>query len=276
MAEPAATDLAPFTRARVERIALQALRDAGVLGVVPTPLEALRAPAGIAEVRPMPELPQHARQTARKLLGATWYEERTIFVERAQGPARRRFTEAHELMHALCPWHAAALREDTSAELFRDSAAALEAEANHGAGVLIYQGALSERLDGPPSLDEARELATAFGASVHATLLEYVRTHPAPVAALVAGRFPRPDGALPVWRAIASPAFDRPLAPAPIASGSPLREVIEAARQGRGAGGASVPWRDRTGAPTELVAHAHDNRHVFLVLLSAPAVARAA
>jgi hypothetical protein len=132
--QPAAiVELAPFTRVRVERIATDALRAAGVIGVIPTPLEALREPAGIAEVRPMPELPPHARATTRTLLGATWFEERAIFVERAQKEPRRRFTEAHELMHALCPWHAAALREDTSAELFRSSAHRLEVEANFGA-----------------------------------------------------------------------------------------------------------------------------------------------
>jgi hypothetical protein len=37
-----------------------------------------------------------------------------------------------------------------------------------------------------------------------------------------------------------------------------------------------VPWRDRAGARVELAAEAHDNRHVFLALLSEPAVARAA
>jgi hypothetical protein len=270
-------DLAPFTRARVERLAIDALRRADALGVIPTPLEALRGPAGIVDVRPMPELPQRARATARKLLGATWFEERAIFVERAQGEARRRFTEAHELMHALCPWHAAALREDTSAELFRATAVALEAEANFGAGVLLHQGELARRLAGPPALAEALRLAAAFGASAHATLHEYVRVHPAPVAVLVAGRFPRRDGSLPVWRGIASPAFAARLPPPAavlprgIAAGTALREVIEAARHGRAATGARVPWRDRAGGRIELAAEAHDNRHVFLALLAEPA-----
>lgn len=70
---------------------------------------------------------------------------------------------------------------------------------------------------------------------------------------------------------LASRTFRRRLDPVPIAPGSRLRELIEAARQGGPALG-RIRWRDRT----ELLAQAHDNRHVFLVLLTAPAIAPAA
>src|SRR5215208_1391691 len=111
--------LPAYTTRRLERIADDALAATGALGVLPTPLEALREVAGIRGVEPMPALPDRVRTPGRRLLGALWYEERTIFLEEGQSEARRRFTEAHELVHGLCPWHEAVLREDTSDELFR-------------------------------------------------------------------------------------------------------------------------------------------------------------
>src|SRR3954451_14785017 len=115
------TDLPAFTSRRLERIAEDALASAGVLGVLPTPLDALRPVAGIRAVEAMPALPERIRTPGRRLLGALWFDERTIFLEESQSDARRRFPEAHELMHALCPWHEALLREDTSDELFRSA-----------------------------------------------------------------------------------------------------------------------------------------------------------
>src|SRR5215217_7984539 len=163
--------MADFTHRRIEAIAERALARAGVLGVLPTPLEALHPVAGIRALEPMPALPEHVRTPGRRLLGALWFEERTIFLDSDQSPARRRFTEAHELMHALCPWHEAVLREDTSDELFRSAAVgAIEAEANAGAGLLLFQGrdfaarVAAER----PSIAAPLALAREYGASVHA------------------------------------------------------------------------------------------------------------
>jgi hypothetical protein len=65
MTEPSA-----FTNRRLERIAEDALKAAGVLGVLPTPLDALRPVAGIRAVEPMPALPERIRTPRRRLLGA--------------------------------------------------------------------------------------------------------------------------------------------------------------------------------------------------------------
>ena len=91
-----------------------------------------RRPASCAR-RDIAALPAGLATPGRALLGALWFEERTIYVDLSQPEPRRRFTDAHEAMHALCPWHEATLREDTEAELFRATRAAIEAEANYGA-----------------------------------------------------------------------------------------------------------------------------------------------
>jgi IrrE N-terminal-like domain len=267
-----------FTRRRLERIADAALREAGVLGVVPTPLDALGAVARIRAVAPMPDLPDAVRTPGRPLLGALWFEERTIFVDERQAAARRRFTHAHELVHALCPWHEAALREDTEAELFRPTAAALEAEANLGAGLLIFQrGDFTQVAAGPPSLATALALCARYGASRHAAVHHYVQAHDAPVALLVAGRFPRRDGSLPVWRSVESPTFGA--RHGQVASrvaqglrpGDALHALAEAARVTSDVPATAV----RLGGDT-FRAEAYDNRHAFLVLLNHERRARAA
>lgn len=268
---------APFTHARIEAIAERALEQAGVLGVLPTPLEALHPVAGIRALEAMPALPDRVRTAGRRreLLGALWFEERAIFLDERQSAPRRRFTEAHELMHALCPWHEAVLREDTRDELFRATVDQIEAEANLGAAMLLFQGrhfaarVARER----PSIGTPLALAKEYGASVHAALHHYVLTHAAALALLVVGRFPRRDGSLPVWRSIESrrflQRFDRAAAATPegLLPGSPLRELVEAARRTSDPPVARLPWTDPRGRVRRVRAHAHDNRHAFLVLV---------
>jgi hypothetical protein len=270
------TDLQAFTARRLERIVEDALAAAGVLGMLPTPLEALHGVAGIRAVEPMPELPDRVRTPGRRLLGALWFEERTIFLEERQSEARKRFTHAHELVHALVPWHEAVIREDTRDELFRRAAVdAVEAEANAGAGLLLFQGRhLAARIGADrPSITAPLALAREYGASGHAALHHYVSTHAAALAMLVVGRFPRRDGSLPVWRSVESPRyrrrFDRAAAAIPggLLPGSPLRELVEAARRASEPPVARLPWTDARGAVRRVRAHAHYNRHAFLVLL---------
>jgi hypothetical protein len=194
-------ELNRFTRARLAAIAERALAEAGVAGVLPTPLDEVQRAAGIAARRDVAELPPGVATPGRELLGALWFERREVFVDLSQPGPRRRFTDAHETMHALCPWHEAVLREDTDAELFRDTALAIEAEANHGAGLLIFQGRrFAERIaDAPRDLATVLALAEAHGASLQATLHQFAEHHPAAVALLAIGRFPQRDGRLPLW-----------------------------------------------------------------------------
>ncbi len=111
-----------------------------MLGRLPTPLEEVQRAAGIVSRDDIAALPAGIATPGRALLGALWFERRTVYVDLAQPEPRRRFTDAHEAMHALCPWHEATLREDTEAELFRATRASIEAEANYGAAELIFQG----------------------------------------------------------------------------------------------------------------------------------------
>jgi IrrE N-terminal-like domain len=265
-----------FTRRRLEAIVEGALRSAGVLGVLPTPLEALREVAGIRGVEPMDRLPHDLVPQSRPLLGALWFAERTMYVDGRQSLPRRRFTEAHELMHALCPWHESVLRLDTEDELFRPVRATIEAEANAGAGLLIFQGREFARRAGtePPSIERALELAAEHGASAHATLHHLAETHRSAAALLTVGRFRQRGGGLPVWRTAESRSFltmfgraRERIAPA-LRPGTALHELAEAAR-GAGRAGAAIRLVDRAGRTRRCKAESYYNRHAFLVLITA-------
>jgi hypothetical protein len=109
--------------------------------------------------------------------------------------------------------------------------------------------------------------------SAEAIHQDYVATHAAALAMLVVGRFPRRDGSLPVWRSVESPRYRRRFEraaeaiPGGLLPGSPLRELVEAARRTSEPPVARLPWTDARGAVRRVRAHAHYNRHAFLVLL---------
>ena len=273
-------DVGPFALRRLEAMADGVLAEAGVAGVLPTPLEALREIARVRAVAPVEALP--VAGSGRRLLGAFWFEERILYVDERQSAVRRRFTEAHELIHALCPWHEAVLREDTEGELFRPAREAVEAEANAGAGLLIFQGSAFGRRAAAAAcaIESAMALAAEHGASVHATLHHYAQTHPAAVAMLTVGRFPRRDGSLPVWRSVESPAFRRRHGraadhyPDGLRPGTALHALVEAARTSSGCPADAVRLSDGR----LVAAQAHYNRHAFLLMLvdKGRALARAA
>jgi len=246
-----------YTRTRIAALCADALRRSGALGVLPTPLAALHELAGV-ELERLPV----AGPLRERLLGAVWFEERALFVRAGQSAARRRFTEAHETVHLLCPWHAAALRVDTAVEL-SGFAEGLEAEANYGAGQLIFQGdrfareaAAHER-----SLRTPFALAGVYGASRHAAAYHYAESHGEAVALVIAGRWPDASGRLPVWRTVESPAFARRHGRVPPLSSArgPLAEAIEAARR------TAEPVATRVGG---LRAEVANNRHCHLVLVT--------
>lgn len=269
-----ATEPAAYTAARLARIAEEALRASGALGEIPTPLAAVREAAGIRALEPVTALTGPGPVRGLPFLGALWFEERIAFVDPAQSLPRRRFTEAHEIAHALCPWHEAVLRADTRAELFGPVVDAIEREANACAGMLIFQAehfaAQVAAVD--CSIESALALADTYGASRQATLHRLVETSPAAAAMLLVGRFPRRDGTLPVWRSVESAAFRRRHGaakrdyPGGLAAGGLLAELVESARTSRGpASGIVSLGDDPRGRPMR--AQAYYNRHVFLVLL---------
>lgn len=207
-------ELGPYSRQRVAQVAEGLLRSAGVVGELPTPLEPVRRAAGIQEVLDISDLPKEmaAKKPPRwkRILGAMMFSERVTFIDRSEQLSRVNFTDAHETIHAACPWHEPILRLDNEDTLDGRIKETLELEANFGAARVIFQGNRFFRRTLQHQVSIATPLAVAdeYGASSHATLHYYAEGHPDAVALIVAGRFLYTDGSVPIWRIVKSESFD--------------------------------------------------------------------
>lgn len=215
---PQAPDVAAGqdARRRVEAIAERALQAAGVAGIVPTPLPAIAAVAGVTAKRDIGELPEEfSRQKPgrwKEILGAVVFATREIYVDEALPQRRERFTEAHEIAHVLIPWHESVFQIDDERRLFYGTDEPLEDEANAAAAHLLFQGhRYHERAKDDDQLSIATpiELAETHGASMHASIRYFVEQHDEPVAVLLCGRYQQFDGTLPIWRSFESSSFAR-------------------------------------------------------------------
>lgn len=267
---------------RVAGLVDGALRKAEVLGVLPTPIEAVQAIAGInsrLDISKLHDLPDPPPRALSKVLGAIVFDERVVFIDGDQAEVRVRFTDAHEATHALCPWHEQTLRlVDTEQTLFKEMSDLIEAEANYGAARLIFQGdhLMRRARDEQFSIQVPLVLAADYGASSTATIRYYVREHPAAVALLVTGRYARGDG-LPIWYSEESePFLSRfgrlpvllPDGPAPLRAGTPLGDLIEASRAASLTREGTVGLRAKDGTDRLFVAETFFNQHNFFMMVT--------
>jgi hypothetical protein len=202
-----------FAHQRVVRIAEAVLRDAGVMGVFPTPLDEVAEAAGIVETLNISQLPDvpafKAPKALGRILGALHFGSRTVFVDGGQIEGRVRWTRGHEITHNVVPWHRTSLLLDDEERLFRRVEEQREREANIGAAHLLFQGGrfFENALSYETSLKTPILLADDFGASMHATIWYYVEHHPGDVALAVAGMHQRATGHVPIFRTVESGSF---------------------------------------------------------------------
>lgn len=282
---PSDDPINPFTRQRIARLAEETLRRSGVVGVFPTPIDAVQRAAGVRERVDVTKLPKEVRAkkpaALKRILGALWFEERTIFIDTEQPDERVLFTDAHEATHAMCDWHEDILRLDTEDELFKQLHPGVEAEANFGAGHLIFQGGRFHQvaLQDQVSLRAPIALAKHYGASRHAAVHYYVQEHPDAVALLVAGRYPYCDGTLPVWRSVESVEFLRrfgrlrdrlPNRKLSIleGGGAPLAEIVNTARTAIDPPSKAIAIPDLDGHKRKFVAESFFNGYCNLVFVA--------
>lgn len=202
-----------FSRRQIIFLSESALQQAGVVDVLPTPLDVVAGGAGVSEIISIGELPEDLAIRKppgwKRILGAYLYRSDTAFVDLSQPVGRRRFTLAHETGHKLIPWHADSFHLDNDARIFEDTEEELEEEATLAGTLLIFQGGRfhTRALDYETGLQVPITLADTYGASITATARFYVEHHPDPVGLVIAGRFERADGTVPIWATVASKSF---------------------------------------------------------------------
>lgn len=121
----------------------------------------------------IPDIGRHLLTALSKSkLCAFWVPESSrILVDKDTPKPKHRWIEAHEIVHSVTPWHKAFLLGDNAETLDPTCHANLEAEANYGAGRLLFlQDRLSsEARDLTLSFSSIRQLAKRYGNSIVST-----------------------------------------------------------------------------------------------------------
>lgn len=214
-----------------------------------------------------------------RVLGGILFRERLVFVDRTQSEPRGRFTEAHETVHKLMPWHEASFRLDDKHRLFGPTREILEAEANYGAAVALFQGSvfMEIALGYRVTIATPMALADDFATSRHAAIRYYVESHPDAVALVVAGRYPHADGTVPVWLARESSSFRRRygsvlgalgMQKLPMAGGTSLGEIVAEAMTSGDPTQGNLTISNLAAELRPIVAEAFFNQHCVFLLLA--------
>jgi hypothetical protein len=110
-------------------------------------------------------------------VSAFWIPDgKRILIDKELPELKQRWAETHEVVHSITEWHQLFLFGDSKRELNPDCHDQLEAEANYGAGRLLFiEGRfVEEARDLGMCLSNIKALAERFGNTITSTLWRYV------------------------------------------------------------------------------------------------------
>lgn len=198
--KPDDATLPPNVHERVRKEAEKALREAGALGVFPTPVSDIMAAARLIEAQEdlaeegiLARLRRKAegalKSAVSKVIGLFHASSRHVFIDRTLKLVKQTFVRLHETAHGLLPWQREmyAVVEDCEMSLAPDVADQFDREANVFASEVLFQlgGFITEARDFEFGIGVPLKLSKKYGASVYASVREYVRKNPRPCAVLV-------------------------------------------------------------------------------------------
>lgn len=108
-------------------------------------------------------------------------DRKRIMIDQAVPSAKHRWIEGHEITHGILPWHAELMLGDTDHTLRPSCHEQLEAEANYGAGQLLFlrKRFVIQARDLPVSLATVRKLSGDFKNTMTSTLWRLIESvHP--------------------------------------------------------------------------------------------------
>jgi Zn-dependent peptidase ImmA (M78 family) len=124
--------------------------------------------------RQIAERPSLLLEAARKFdLSALFIpDKKRIFIDENVPDLKKRWYESHEVAHSLIPWHTDYMLGDDRTTLSQSCHQAIEAEANYGAGRLLFPAAAfnEARRGSVLSLAAVRAMAKIFGNTITSTL----------------------------------------------------------------------------------------------------------
>ncbi len=189
--------------AKIRKEAERALREAGVLGVFPTPIEEVMRVARVCEIeedllnpRFVAKLLGRAEKAGKaikralsKVIGLFHASDGLVFIDRTIMLVKKRFVRLHESAHGFLPWQRPmyAVVEDCERSLDPDTADLFDREANVFASEVLFQldAFRDEAAQQPFEIWTPVRLAKKFDASVYASVRQYVSKNRRACAVLV-------------------------------------------------------------------------------------------
>jgi hypothetical protein len=119
-------------------------------------------------------------------------DKKRILIDQTQHRLKWRWSEAHEVVHSVLDWHQPFMHGDSATTLSPDCQEQLEAEANYGAGRLLFlQGTFDEfARSTAPSFDLVKAAEKTFGNTLTSCLWRLVEALDVPALGIVS-RHPR-------------------------------------------------------------------------------------
>lgn len=123
-------------------------------------------------------------------------DRKRVLIDSSQPKLKWRWSEAHEIVHDGVPWHQDAMFGDTEYTLSPACHEQIEAEANYGAGrMLFFQDQFREFVSGSePTFELIKSATKRYGNTMTSTLWRLVEAMDVPALGLV-GPHPRGKGA---------------------------------------------------------------------------------
>ncbi len=288
MTRPDDSSLTPAQHAAVRAAAKRALQAADAFGQLPTPVPAIMAAAGITELaEPILDPAYLAAQRGQagdrlkralgKVQGLFDAAGRLVVIDRSLPAVRQTFIRLHETGHGVLPWQSQlyAVIEDCQASLDPAVAELFEREANVFAAEALFQldNFAYEAAQCAFGIRTPLALSSRYGASIYATMRQYVLKHHLPCALLVLdppAADPANGGQASLRRSVASASFrDRfgePAWPERLGPADPLGRLLPPPGRRMVEDGELV-LTDRAGAPCPLLGESFTQTHQLFILL---------
>lgn len=126
----------------------------------------------------LPDIGKHlATALAKSKLNAFWIPSaQRILLDETVPQPKHRWIEAHEITHSVTTWHKDYLLGDNRHTVDPECHAIIEAEANYGAGALLFMAErfTAESRDLSPTFDTVKALSKRYGNSIVSTLWRLV------------------------------------------------------------------------------------------------------
>lgn len=132
-----------------------------------------------------------------------------ILLDQDMPDLKKRWAESHEITHSLLPWHQEFMLGDTQSTLSPACHDQIEAEANYGAGRLLYPNEALVELarSGEPSIAHIKTIAQHFGNTITSALWRFVELSDAPRVGIIGAHPQRASDEDATAHFIRSPSF---------------------------------------------------------------------